>query len=478
MLISGKEKHISSCEREWIRVNCKEERKSSKESGPYVKAHVTGYEVQVKTFADMLSLGAERRRRWRLRHHEFIRTIKAAKTNCFIDGSDKSDLFYELNSKIVHAGLTQCEYCKRRFNDAAYFKHVVQCKEKQTDAKMQPTEEQKEAKERFMRRMKYNTKLVGKDQSEKTLFYPEEQSINKGDTSGANETYYNQQQYELINKLADKLCSELQLSQTPITEILQTDRLNKIIKNNITLTASEPSQITASLSCCSKSNSAVVLSDNSSSHEKFKSPNPTFNKPSSVQFTRDEHGIGFPQCGGSLDYPCSNLKSSPKIIDNNLINDTDNDNNCKLDHDDVISAICQNKVKPGVKITIEEAEQSRNQHHRLHKNSVRHKISPKSSDANGDSNIVNYDYNRSTSTLSPERINLHQISLKIHPVRSVSLRITHPKSEAEPQTLKEALGNLNQGIAPNVEENSPRMLDSAPHVERFGSQWSPEAKIP
>lgn len=54
----------------------------------------------------------------------------------------------------ISSGLTQCEYCKRRFNDAAYFKHVVQCKEKQTDAKMQPTEEQKEAKERFMRRMK------------------------------------------------------------------------------------------------------------------------------------------------------------------------------------------------------------------------------------------------------------------------------------------------------------------------------------
>lgn len=84
---------------------------------------------------------------------------------------------------------------------------------------------------------------MSKDQSEKALFYPGEQSINQGDTSGANETYYNQQQCELIDKLADKLCSELKLSQTPITEILQTDMLNKIIKNNITLTANEPSQI-------------------------------------------------------------------------------------------------------------------------------------------------------------------------------------------------------------------------------------------
>ncbi|KAM3171203.1 hypothetical protein ACTXT7_017085 [Hymenolepis weldensis] len=485
----------------------------------------------------MLSLGAERRRRWRLRHHEFIRTIKAAKTNCHIDGDDKSDLFYELNSKIFHAGLTQCEYCKRRFNDAAYFKHVVQCKEKQTDAKMQPTEDQKEAKERFMKRMKYNTKLVGKDQSEKALFYPEEQSINKGDTSGASETYYNQQQCELIDKLVDKLCSKLKVSQTPITEILQTDMLNKIIKNNITLMANEPSQITASLSCCSKSNSttssAVVPADNSSSPEKFKLSDPKFSKPSNVQFTRDEYDIGILQSGGSLQNPRSNLKSSPKAIDNNLINDIDSDNNCKPDQDDVISTICQNKVKPEVKIAIEETEQSKNLHHKLHKNSMRHKNSLKSPDANEDSNIVNYDCNGSISTFAPERINLHQryqlemntpskrqaagvrsllessslklgphdevgqktdktncqfmnvpkgqqlnISLKIHPMRFVPIRITHRKSEAESQTQKEAPGNLNQGIVPTVERNSPRMLDSAPHVERFGSLGSPEAKIP
>lgn len=172
--------------------------------------------------------------------------------------------------------------------------------------------------------------------------------------------------------------------------------------------------LAASLSCCSKSNStassAVVLSDNSSSHEKFKPPNPTFNKPSNVQFTRDEYGIGFLHCGGSLHYPRSNLKSSPKTIDNNLINDIDNDNNCKLDQDNVISTICQNKVKPEVKITIEETEQSKNQHHKLHKNSIRHKISRKFADANEDSNIVNYNCNGSTSKLSPERINLHQVS--------------------------------------------------------------------
>ena len=51
-------------------------------------------------------------------------------------------------------GLTQCEHCGRRFNDAAYMKHKDQCKVKQTISPPEQTEEQKEAKLRFLMRMK------------------------------------------------------------------------------------------------------------------------------------------------------------------------------------------------------------------------------------------------------------------------------------------------------------------------------------
>nr|CUU98737.1 hypothetical transcript [Hymenolepis microstoma] len=389
------EKHISSCEREWVRANCREENKSSKESGPYVKAHVTGYEVQVKTFADMLSLGAERRKRWRLRHKEFIHSIKAAKAA--IGRGDKSDTFLELDPEVTYAGLTQCEYCKRRFNDGAYLKHVEQCRVKQTDLKVQLTEEQKEAKERFTKRMKYNTKLVGKGQSEKEIFDPEEQSNNKGDTSETTEVHFNQEQCGLIDKLADKLRSDLKVFQMPTAEVIQTDALKKIIKK-------------ASFPCFSESDSAtsppVVLTNTSISHEKLKSSNHKLPKSSNVQFASgssiQNDCIAYLNSNGSSHYPRSSLKLPSTSIDGIPINDINSNYNCQISQNDNASTNWKNKVKSDFEIIIEESDQFVGHHHKLHKSSRHHKSTHNYSEAEKDSDMLNYNCNGS------EQINMHQ----------------------------------------------------------------------
>lgn len=134
-----------------------------------MKAHVSGYEVQIKSFADMLSLGAERRKRWRQRHLEFIQSINAARGNNRVEYDDESNFVYKQDQEATHAGkhqgfivenlsdhsgLLQCEHCQRRFNEAAYSKHIEQCKTKPVAFKSQQSEEQREARERFMRRMK------------------------------------------------------------------------------------------------------------------------------------------------------------------------------------------------------------------------------------------------------------------------------------------------------------------------------------
>ncbi|VDN98053.1 unnamed protein product [Rodentolepis nana] len=390
-----KEKHISSCEREWVRANCKEEHKATKESGPFVKAHVTGYEVHVKTFADMLSLGAERRKRWRLRHKEFIHTIKSAKAG--IDKGDKSETFDEMDQNITYAGLTQCEYCKRRFNDGAYFKHVEQCKLKQTDSKVLLTEEQKEAKERFAKRMKYNTKLVGKEQSEKEIFDHEEQNINKGDIPETTGVYFNQDQRELMNKLAEKLHSDLKLSRMPTTDDLQTDALAEIIKK-------------ASLQCISESNSAtssaVSPTDKSTSREKHKSSRRKFSKSSNLQFGNQNDCITYLDSNESSHCPPSSLKLPSTSFDSIPINDINSNYNCQINHNDPATTNWKNKLKPDFEIIIEDSDQFVGHHHKPHTHSKHHKGSHRYSEAEKDSDCLNYKPNGS------EQANTHQAPKK------------------------------------------------------------------
>ncbi|VDK40159.1 unnamed protein product [Taenia asiatica] len=126
------QKHSAACEREWMRENFANDKRPGNASGPKIKEHVTGYDINVKTFADMLALGAERRMRWRMRHEEFIHTIKTAKANMQRERDGIPEVVEPLLSEVTQAGLTQCECCGRRFNDAAFMKHKDQCKSKQT----------------------------------------------------------------------------------------------------------------------------------------------------------------------------------------------------------------------------------------------------------------------------------------------------------------------------------------------------------
>ena len=72
---------------------------------PLIKEHITGYNIKVKTFADMLALGAERRKRWRKRHEEFIHTIKAAKANMLKERGEIADVVEPLRSEAAQAGI-------------------------------------------------------------------------------------------------------------------------------------------------------------------------------------------------------------------------------------------------------------------------------------------------------------------------------------------------------------------------------------
>ncbi|CDS42722.1 protein FAM164A [Echinococcus multilocularis] len=126
------QKHLAACEREWMRENFANDKKAGNASSPKIKEHVTGYDIKVKTFADMLALGAERRMRWRMRHEEFIHTIKTAKANTQREHVGFPFVVEPLSPEVAQAGLTQCECCGRRFNDAAFVKHKDQCKAKQT----------------------------------------------------------------------------------------------------------------------------------------------------------------------------------------------------------------------------------------------------------------------------------------------------------------------------------------------------------
>lgn len=88
-----------------MRVNCRNDKNPSKCSGPYIKEHIAGYKVQIKTFSDMLALGAERRKRWRMRHEEFIRTVNLAKANILKDTSKKIDFIDRLDPELAQTGM-------------------------------------------------------------------------------------------------------------------------------------------------------------------------------------------------------------------------------------------------------------------------------------------------------------------------------------------------------------------------------------
>uniref|UniRef100_A0A5K3FCZ6 C2H2-type domain-containing protein n=1 Tax=Mesocestoides corti TaxID=53468 RepID=A0A5K3FCZ6_MESCO len=99
------QKHEPACEREWMRSNCPKEKKNAAAPGPFIQGHVTGYYVKVKTFADMLALGAERRMRWRMRHEEFLHSVRTAKVNYLKERGEIVPDVKPLSPTITQAGM-------------------------------------------------------------------------------------------------------------------------------------------------------------------------------------------------------------------------------------------------------------------------------------------------------------------------------------------------------------------------------------
>ena len=93
-----------ACEREWMRGSFSSDKKPTDTCCSLIKEHITGYNIQVKTFSDMLALGAERRKRWRMRHEEFIHTIKTAKSNMRKEQGEVADVVEPLQIEVAQAG--------------------------------------------------------------------------------------------------------------------------------------------------------------------------------------------------------------------------------------------------------------------------------------------------------------------------------------------------------------------------------------
>ncbi|VDD75533.1 unnamed protein product [Mesocestoides corti] len=255
-----------------MRSNCPKEKKNAAAPGPFIQGHVTGYYVKVKTFADMLALGAERRMRWRMRHEEFLHSVRTAKVNYLKERGEIVPDVKPLSPTITQAGmlrrndlllpgvhfrLIQCEFCERKFNEAALLKHRDQCREKQAAAQSEKTEEQKEAKLRFLKRMRYNHKFKLQPASATSA----EEADNKSPQEDVNQdsatptptptptptdagTPTADHDEDILQKLATDLCLGANSCTGLPPDLLESSALNKFIQQNLhSLLALAPIQV-------------------------------------------------------------------------------------------------------------------------------------------------------------------------------------------------------------------------------------------
>ncbi|VDK32725.1 unnamed protein product [Dibothriocephalus latus] len=121
-----------------------------------------GVKVKIGSMADMLALGAERRKRWRLRHEEFLHVVLRARAAKRAELGEEPVPIEPLPPEVTQAGLVLCEKCGRRFSEGVFEKHKDACKEVRNLQATEPTEEQKDAKARFLKRMAYSSPLCGR----------------------------------------------------------------------------------------------------------------------------------------------------------------------------------------------------------------------------------------------------------------------------------------------------------------------------
>ncbi|CDS42304.1 protein FAM164A [Echinococcus multilocularis] len=83
---------------------------------------------------------AEKKRdNWRVKHREFINTIRSAKAYQNAVSKGGSPLLYPMAPPTIDPDLIQCQYCNRRFNESAAERHIPFCKEKSERERMRQT---------------------------------------------------------------------------------------------------------------------------------------------------------------------------------------------------------------------------------------------------------------------------------------------------------------------------------------------------
>ncbi|KAL5110420.1 Dynein light chain roadblock-type 2 [Taenia crassiceps] len=493
------QKHSAACEREWMRENFANGKKSENAPGPKIKEHVTGYDVNVKTFADMLALGAERRMRWRMRHEEFIHTIKTAKANLQRARDGIPEVVEPLISEVAQAGLTQCECCGRRFNDAAFMKHKDQCKAKQTGLQSDQTEEQKEAKLRFLKRMKYNLKLTGKmkveDNPEGEKGTDESLKADSGEVvhSSANEALVSSQESEILNKLAAKICHGLDFSKALSSDLLQSNVFNSLVRHNLSALIANAALQISNCNHVSGTDSSTSLPFFSASSLESTSAAPsavidTEEFPATSKSNQQNEKAAPPQLCGSetavrVDAATARRKSPtpsasakaissfhhtnshrsikpPPTVVNNFMNEMNGEDTLRRQHNareerDAGSRGCgsANGEKPEVMV-LPETSKHHNQKHNLKRNES-HKVSE--SDQN--SRVVFYKFNSASTDFSQD----NKTSQKKYPLH---LKIPHQTDgESNATTVLGREGGVNNAsLRMAVQETEAAGVPSCRHT--------------
>ena len=90
---------------------------------------------------------------WKAKHDDFIRTIRAARGEDTQNSQSQRDA-----PRMINPDYVQCEYCSRRFNEAAADRHIPFCKEQQNRLKNKGTKEATSS-DRMSKRTQYKAPL-------------------------------------------------------------------------------------------------------------------------------------------------------------------------------------------------------------------------------------------------------------------------------------------------------------------------------
>ena len=90
---------------------------------------------------------------WKAKHEDFIRTIRAARGEDTLDSQSQREA-----PRFVNPDYVQCDYCSRRFNEAAAERHIPFCKEQQHRLRNKNTKEAT-ASDKMEKRTQYKVPL-------------------------------------------------------------------------------------------------------------------------------------------------------------------------------------------------------------------------------------------------------------------------------------------------------------------------------